>query len=388
MALVVVLSVMNGFQGQFINAIMEINSYHVRVQDLEDEEAFVSWAKEQKSIVSVTPFHEAQGLMVGSSGKQSAAIVRSVPEDVMFTDAGFCREMNMISGTFDLTEDDFIVLGYDLARSLGVTVGGTVNILALSGASDVSLLSNDRVFTVAGIFWCGYSDINSTYSFIRDGNSKKIFGRNDKAIYGLKLRNSSSDRYEIGRIQKAFPSAEVTGWQTYNRSFFGALRIEKNLLMLMVLLIFLVVGVNIYNGMRRMVFERKEDIAVLSALGARKREVQSVFIAKGLLTGLKGSVPGIIAGIFLCINIDKVFMLVSKIQYFAQYFVTAIFSPENVYYVAENSMFSVYAGIPARMVPSELLFVFFFGLFSSVAASWFASSNVLKLTISEIIRDE
>ena len=388
MALIVVMSVMNGFQMSFIDAIMEISSYHLRVQKVSDSEAFSEWCSEEKSVKDVTVFYEAQGLMVGTGGRQVPAMVRAIDPDVMKHDEGFRKEASIVSGRFDLLDEDSIVLGYTLARSLGVHVGSKVNILALSGSTDVSLLSQKRIFTVRGIFYSGYADINSSYAFINLSSGKKNFGSGAREIYGVKLYNSNHDAQVLSRLQKVFPEASIVSWREYNRSFFGALRVEKNILMLLVLLIFVVVAVNIYNGMRRLVFERKEDIAVLSALGGTNREIQSVFILQGLLTGVSGAFPGLLLGLFLCVNMKTVFSVVSKAQYYAQYFFMSIFNPSAVSYLSENAMYAVYGDIPARMFPGEITAIFFFGVFASLFAAFLASTAVLKSNVAEVLKNE
>ncbi len=388
MALIVVMSVMNGFQRSYIDAIMEISSYHLRAENVDKQEVFLSWCTEEKNVLSVTPFYEAQGLMVGAGGRQAPALVRAVPSDVLSFDAGLKKEAKVVSGSFNLAEDDSIVLGYSLARSLGVTVGSTVNILALSGSTDVALLSQKRIFKVTGIFYSGYSDINSSYAFINLDSGKKHFGQGSSLVYGLKIKDSEKDAAFISKARHDFYDVNFTSWRQYNRSFFGALRVEKNILMLLVFLIFVVVAVNIYNGMRRIVFERKEEIAVLSALGGTKGRIQSVFVLQGLVTGIKGAVPGLLLGLFLCVNIKQVFSFVSKIQYYAQCFFVSLFSPESASYLSENMMYAVYGDIPARMYSREILLIFFFGVFSSLLASFLASSSVLKATVAEVLKNE
>ena len=388
MTLIVTISVMNGFQMGFIDAIMEISSYHVQVKDVGDTDRFISWCNDEKKITSVTPFYEAQGLMVGNYGRQSSSLVRAVPPDIMQTDRGFAKECEMYGGSFDLSQPNSIILGYDLAQKLGVHIGSSVNILALSGSSDVSLLSQNRVFTVKGIFHCGYTDLNSAYSFIRIDDGAKYFGKSAAKVYGIKLKDSNNDSSSIAMIKKQFPDVQTESWRSYNRTFFGALRVEKNVLMMLVLLIFLVVAVNIYNGMRRMVYERREEIAVISALGGKSSQVQEVFVMQGLLTGIKGALPGLLLGLLLCVKMDDVFMLLSKAQYWISYLFAMLVNPGSVAQIAENPMFAVYASIPARMVPSEIIMITFFGIFSSLAASWLASKQILKLTVAEVLRDE
>ena len=192
----------------------------------------------------------------------------------------------------------------------------------------------------------------------------------------------------LGAVKNKFPDAQVSVWRDYNRSFFGALRMEKTMMFLLILLIFVVVAVNIYNGMRRLVYERKDDIAVLSALGAHPRDVQNVFVMQGASVGIGGCVPGLLLGIFLCLNMEGVFTFLSKAQYFFMYIIYSIISPQSLPYLSENPMFAVYANIPARMFPQEVAFVFLFGIFSSVLAAALAGSNILKMKVAEVLRDE
>lgn len=388
LTLIVTISVMNGFQSEFINAIMEISSYHVRVTGVEDNDAFNTWCARQKKIKCVTPFYEAQGLLVSAGGKQSASLVRAIEPSVMLDDEGFARECQITMGEFDLTQQGSIVLGSELARKLGARVGSMVSILALSGSSDVNLISQNRLFVVKGVFHSGYSDINASYAYISISDGKRYFGQNASLVYGVKLADSTDDAAFVSSLAEGIKTAKAESWRTYNRTFFGALRVEKNMLLLLVLLIFVVVAINIYNGMRRMVFERSEEIAVISALGGKKHQIQEIFIMQGFLTGIKGSLPGLVLGLFICSKMKEVFFLLSKAVYFVQYFGAMIVSPQTAYTISENPMFMVYGEIPAHVVPSEILLITFFGIFSSLAASWVASRGVLKMTVAEVLRNE
>lgn len=391
MTLIVTVSVMNGFQMGFIDSIMEISSAHIRVtasQDF-DQEAFEQQCfRPELGVVAVEPMYEAQSLLASASGRQSASLIRAVSPDIMYTDAGFAQEMQMISGEFDLSRPGYIVLGSQLARQLGVRVGSTVNMLALSGGSDVDLISDNRVFVVSGIFSCGYAEINNSYSFISMDAGQQFFGKDATKLFALKLADSEKDMQVIHQLEKALPGIQTESWRSYNRSFFGALKVEKNLLMMLVFMIFVVVGVNIFNGMRRMVFERRSEIAVLSALGGRKREVQLIFILRGLLTGLGGAIPGLLLGMLLCVQMDVIFDVIAKMSYWIQYIVTMATNPAMAVYVRENTMYQVYASIPARMFPAEITFITIFGVFSALAASWVASRKVLAMTLSEVLHDE
>ena len=472
MTLITVISVMNGFQHSFIDVIMEISSYHIRVESVvelvettkegevspyaptslvatpspkgqsplkspmtssEPEDVprlfvekslvsdserstppesnlslsgltrqsssdeilrpsqnddFLQFCQSEKSIRSVTPFYEAQSLMVGSSGKEAAAMIKAVPTTVREDDAGFKKHVNMISGSFDIEGENSIVIGTELARRTGARLGSKINLYALSGGSDVDLFSSERVFTVTGIFHTGYSDINASFAFINLDDGKKYFGSGARLLYGVKLFDENDDAKEIARIATQFPSLKTESWKEYNRAFFGALQVEKNMLMVLVFLIFVVVAINIFNGMRRMVYERREEISVLSAFGGKKRSIQSIFVTQGLLTGVSGAIPGAALGLFLSINMDTVFLLLSKLSYYASLLAVMIANPANGDLVRENPMFMLYASIPPKVFTDEVVMISLFGIGASLLASFMASRGVLKMTVVEVMRDE
>lgn len=390
MSLVTVVSVMNGFQMSFVNAIMELSSYHIRVSSLDSDETtdFLEFCRANKDIVSASPFYESQALAVGSRFRESAAVIRGVDSGICGFDEGFAREIKIISGSFDLSSPDSIVLGSYLAQSLGVGVGNSVNLLALSGGKDVELLSQNRIFHVTGIFECGYYDINSAYGFVSLEAARTYFGADAPVCYGIKIRRPQNDALVSALLAEKFPGAQIQSWREYNRTFFGALRVEKNILLLIVFIIFVVVAVNIYNGMRRLVFERSKEIAALSALGGTSPAIKAVFILRGLFIGAAGTIAGVLLGICISLNIRSVFMGVSHFLYFWERIGTALFSPENAAFVTENQMYAIYASIPARIIPSEVLLISLFGILAPLLASYLASRNILKLKIAEVLRNE
>lgn len=392
MTLITVISVMNGFQHSFMDVIMEISSYHIRVENFGAESGlenqFKDFCKEEKSIRSVTPFYEAQSLVVGRGGRESAAIIKAVPATIGEDDPAFKKYVHIIAGSSDVSDENSVLVGSELARKIGAGLGSQINLYALSGGSDVDLFSAERLFTVTGIFHTGYADINASFAFINIADGKKYFGNDAKLIYGIKLFDETKTEREILRIKKLFPSLKNESWKNYNRSFFGALQVEKNMLMILVFLIFVVVAINIFNGMRRMVFERREEISVLTAFGARPSSIQSIFIMQGFLTGFFGSVIGTVLGLYLSVNMSTVFILLSKLSYYANLIAVMIVNPANGEYVTENTMFHLYASIPPRIFLNEVVLISFFGICSSLLASFAASRGILKLTVVEVMRDE
>lgn len=384
MTLIVVMSVMNGFQREFIDAILEISSFHIRSYNA--PENFEAMCESEEDVLCVNRFMETEMLISSNNDKQQAGLLRCVDENIFDKDEGFCREVNIRSGEFDFSMENTIVLGTTLARNLGVKTGDTVNVFAT--ASTGSLLSASRKFVVTGIFSSGYQDINSTFAFIGLDDGKKLLGPDSEIIYGIKIKNPSDDVHVTRRLSKKVPDSRITSWREYNKSFFGALRIEKNMLFLLVVLIFIVVAVNIYNSMRRLVVERRMEISILNALGGNLDSIKEIFIARGFIIGMKGALSGMILGIFLCINIKKIFLLLSSVVFYSEYFFTMIFNNEKLQYVRENPMFYIYSNIPARMYISEVTAITVFGIFSAVISALLAGKEVLSTSISEVLHDE
>lgn len=390
MTLIVALSVMNGFQLQFIDSILEISSYHSQVKNIRQDnlEPVLNYLKSDSSVKTSVCFKEAQGLLINNStGNESPVLVRALERDVLEKDYGFAKEINLLSGDFDLSKKNGIILGSRLSRALNVRVGQEVNLFAMSGSSDTSLISDSRVFTVTGIFSSGYQEINQSFAFVNLDSADEYFG-NVPLTIGIKLNNSNLDHSFKKSFEKNNPDLKVNIWREYNRSFFNALKIEKNMLILLVVIIFIVVAINIYNSMRKLVFERRTEISTLSSLGGRVKSIQNVFILRGFMIGIKGALPGLILGLLLSFNIKKVFLLMSKVEFFFTYLSASIFNPAVKSFIRENQMWNVYANIPARVMPVEVIFIVLFGIFSCVFASWAASSNVLKMKIAEVLHEE
>jgi lipoprotein-releasing system permease protein len=185
----------------------------------------------------------------------------------------------------------------------------------------------------------------------------------------------------------------LRSWRDYNRSFFGALRTEKLMMFILVGLIFIVVGLNIFQAQRRLVLERREEIALLRALGASDTAVRLVFVWDGFIIGLAGSVLGLVPGLLIAFHIPAFFsflegavnLFISFINFISDYFGAnagteefAVFSP-RIFYIKE---------IPSRVIPREAVLIFLFGFFSALLAAWFASGKVSGAKPAEVLRYE
>ena len=379
--LIVILAVMNGFQRSFIDTILQVSSAHVQ---LYGSESALEKARAAGGFQSFYIFSETQTIMQGNYGRQQPAILRAVPETILSDDRGFAAAVTMMEGRFDLSAPHSVVLGYELARMLSVSAGDKISLLALSGSADTDIFPEDAECTVAGLMKTGYYAIDAGFAFM-----SLLCGKQQELSAAVKLQNSEADGVYIARVSAAIPELKAESWRTYNQAFFGALRIEKNTMFMLVFLIFVVVTVNIYNGMRRSIYERREEISVLASLGAKKEHIQALFIANGFTIGLLGASTGLLLGLLLSADINRVFLL-------AEYIVNTVIEAANILLEYRFSTgFSIFSSqyfyidsVPVRIFFNEVFLIFLFGVFSASFAASIAARKILTLKPAEVLRYE
>jgi lipoprotein-releasing system permease protein len=305
------------------------------------------------------------------------------------------------AGSFDLSRKDSILLGAELARRLSVKLGDDVTVVSVAGllgeAPEEAAPGADS-FTVRGIFRSGFYEYDLGWGFINLDTAQALGA--DALFLGVKLRNRWQDTRAVGLIRPvlaaSLPGAAplVSTWRSYNRAFFGALRTEKLLMFVVVGLIFIVVGLNIFQAQRRMVLERREEIGLFRALGAGDRAVRLVFVWDGFIIGFTGAGLGMVLGLLIAAYISRCFsaleagvngilrLLNSLVGVFMGYSPDlgefAIFSPA-IFYIKE---------IPSRIIPHEVLLIYLFGFLSALLAAWFASGKVSRTRPAEVLRYE
>ncbi|MDR2375047.1 MAG: ABC transporter permease [Treponema sp.] len=389
LALTVIIAVMNGFQLGFIENILEISSYHVRLEDFppEDTETLRQTLAAAPGITAAVPFCEFQALIRGGGDRQAGLLVRGLPPEAPELDRGMASKLEFEAGSFDISRDGTILLGTELARSLSARLGDTVTIFSvddLFGGPGAGVNS----FTVTGIFRTGYYDYDMGLALMKITTALSL--SQTPPVLGFKLRDRWQDSAAIESLGRLVPGAKLSGWRDYNRSFFGALRTEKLFMFILVGLIFIVVGLNIFQAQRRAVLERREEIGLLRAVGAGDFSVRMVFAWDGFLIGICGAGTGLALGLLVASRIGAFFDLVegfinvciNVINYLSGSFFGSgnfeVFSPA-VYYIKE---------IPSRIIPHEVFLIFMFGFLSALLAAWFASGRVSRTKPAEVLRDE
>jgi lipoprotein-releasing system permease protein len=410
LALTVIIAVMNGFQLGFIESILEISSYHLRVESFppgERGEELRAKILELPSIKSAVPFREVQGLARGSRPGQRGVVARGLGPEALDQDPGMASKLAVEAGSFDLGDEADIVLGAELARRLEARVGDWITLVSVSGDLFAPEGEENSRFCVAGIFRSdfyeydlGWAFININRAGILNGAAPGSPGEAENPSLGIKMKNRWQDRTGMDQLRKLLEEQgqgglKISSWRDYNRAFFGALRTEKLFMFILVGLIFIVVGLNIFQAQRRSVLERREEIGLLRAMGATDMAVRLVFVWDGVIIGGLGAGSGMILGLLIAFNIQAFFTLLEGTVNFFIHLLNlvssifiggggvagegfAIFSP-TIFYIKT---------IPSRLIPHEVLLIFLFGFLSALLSAWFASGRVSRTRPAEVLRYE
>ncbi len=391
-ALVTVIGVMNGFQLSFIENILSIHSFHLRIYGSPDSRSLEE-LRALPEVKSALPFKESQSLIQGGFGDYRSCVVRGVPSSIAEIDPDLLEKLNMVKGEMDLRGSGGIVIGSELARRLGLGLGDRVRIVAMSGSSFARLRPSNVEFQVRGLFQSGYYEFDSSFGFIHIDEIESIASKGTEEVVGLKLENRYRDAEVAEKVSKILPKdMEVESWREYNQAFFGALRVEKLAMMLLIGLIFIVVAVNIKNSLERSVMEKRDEIAVLRAIGASGRMIRIVFISEGVVIGFLGAALGSIGGLLITEHINTIFALAERLVNGVLLAGEYLLAPIAGNYAGRFSIFSpayfYIQEVPTRVLFPEFLTIFLFAVVSSTLAAYAASKRTSEIYIAEILRNE
>ena len=377
MVLITVLSVMNGFQREIRTRILDVAA-HVQITGPEDIvndwRAVAAAAEKNGEVAAAAPYVSQQGLLMNGSAVRGAFVRGVTPEH---EDKVEELAQHMAAGSLDaLKPGEFgIVLGIDLARSLGVFVGDKVTVIAPEGqVTPAGVLPRLRRFTVVGIFRIDHYEFDSGLALIDLQDAQKLYRMGD-AVSGVRLKLHDlfrSDRV-VGELSRQLGfDYIVTDWTRQYSNFFRAVDIEKRMMFLIVFLIIVVAAFNIVSSLFMAVKDKQSDIAILRTLGASPGSITKIFLIQGTLIGTLGTLAGVAAGIALAANVETVVPAIENLLGFK-------FLAKDVYYISE---------LPSELRTSDIVLTALFSFIVCVLATIYPSWRAAKINPAEALRYE
>ena len=373
MALIVIISVMNGLSHTLKKRVIGIESQIIVLNYnglIDHYKKAVKKVSSINGVKSVSPFIYAD-VMISSASASTGSILRGI--DVKTEENVTNLKRYLIKGNLSALNDKKkreIVLGKVLARNLGVTVGGMVTVVSPEGrVTPFGVAPKTERFTVGGIINSGMYSYDSTFSFISIKNDRALLGLNAGTATGLEVklnRLSSANMYakkiENALDKKSPSSFYALSWEELNKSLFSAIKLEKLAMFVILSLTVLVAAFNIISTLIMVVMEKRNDIAILKSIGASSADIMKIFMIQGFIIGLVGTALGLLLG-FLLSYIEETYHIISY--------------PSWVFHITT---------LPVRITPGEFIVIGFSALFLSFIATLYPSYKAGRIDPAEGVR--
>jgi lipoprotein-releasing system permease protein len=374
-ALIVVLSVMNGFQQELRNRILSVAS-HVEIRgfpELRDPAGAARVARANRHVVAIAPYVQGQAMLsVGEANR--GALLRGIDpaKEPGVADIG----EHMRAGSLaSLTPGSFnIVLGIEIARALGLRVGDTVVAITPQGVvTPAGALPRIKSFTVSGVFEVGMFEFDSGLALVNLEDAEKLYRLTGPSGLRLKLDDLFNAPMVARELLTALPEdADVRDWTRSHANFFRAVAIEKRVMFIILTLIVAVAAFNIVSAQVMVVQDKRADIAILRTLGASPSSILGIFTIQGALIGIIGTLIGVVGGVLLALNIETVVPFIERTLHVQ-------FLDRSVYYISD---------LPSDLQGSDVVTIAVMALVLALLATLYPSWKAARVNPAEALRYE
>ena len=375
-ALIVVMSVMNGFRHDLLEKMIGLNG-HMFLQGVEtpltDYEAVTERVSKVPGVTFALPLVEGQAFATSPYGS-AGALVRGVRQQDLERLPGVARHLTQ--GSLDgFDEGQGVAVGAKLADHLSLRVGDKVTIIAPHGAeTPFGVTPRMKAYTVAAVFQIGMATFDNTFIFMPLAEAQTFFNDEGQAnvieVYVADPDNMDAMRRAIEPAQQR-PMID-TDWRQLNRSFFDVLAVESNVMFAILTLIMLVAALNIVSGLIMLVQDKARAIAVLRTMGATRGAVMRIFLITGATIGVVGTGVGLVLGLLVAHNVEP-------IRRFLAWLTGANLFPSEFYFLSQ---------LPSRVEATDVIAVVGLAFFLSIAATIYPSWRAAKLDPVEALRYE
>ena len=370
--LIIVMSVMNGFKTDLTKKILGLNP-HIVIQpnSFKIDNDFILKLKENFKQISLTKSYSGEGIII-SNDYAKGVILKGVDKNEKRIKKFF---ENFISqGDINNFETNTVFIGSELAFNSNLQEGDTLSVMSSAFiATPLGSLPKQENFKIAGIFNTGFLEFDQNVVYLNIEDALSIFDKEKKdqdiEIYLKNPIKANSYKEEIQKINQNY---FIYTWSDLNKSLFSALKVERNVMFIILSLIIVVAAFNIISGLTILIKNKTKEIAILKTLGLSNQSIKKIFFLTGLTIGFFATISGIILGIIFSLNIEKVRIILSTV------FNLEIF-PSDIYFLDK---------LPSEINFDSILVIFIISMIISIIASYLPAIKISKMSTFRALRYE
>ena len=376
-ALIIVLSVMNGFQKEvrdrMLSVVAHVEVYAAGGAALPDWRATAALARRNPQVIGAAPFVGAQALIARGEDMRGAIVRGISPEDEATVTDLAARLKDTLLAQLKPGEWN-IALGAELARALGVKPGDKITLVAPGGQlTPAGVVPRLKQFTLVGTFDTGHYEYDSGLALIHVDDAARLFRVEGPTGVQLRLKDLQQAREVALQLSADLgPNVIVTDWTRTNRNWFAAVQLEKRLMFIILTLIIAVAAFNLVSTLVMTVTDKRADIAILRTLGASPRSVMGIFMVQGALSGVIGTFGGVALGLLVAFNIDVIVPAIERVLQMS-------FLPASVYLISR---------MPSDPQSGDIVPIVLISLVLAFVATLYPSWRVSRVQPADALRYE
>ena len=370
--LIIVMSVMNGFRSELINKIVGFNA-HITVKPYENQIIIDDLNKSKLKFIS-------SDLILSNSG-EAIIIQKDISKGVVlrgyskndFAKLKIIKNKTFVGDKNNLTKN-YISIGKELSFTLGLKIGDDLTIMSSSGVETIiGNLPKKKTFTVISLFESGLADFDNNVAFINLDTLDEFFNlANEDRNLEIYLKNPQNIENQKIIVQQIFPNEFVYSWSDTNSSLFSALKVERNVMFIILSLIIIVAAFNIISGLTILVKNKTRDIAILKSIGVLNKSIVKIFFLVGVIIGTTATIFGIILGVVFSMYVENFRQFLSNV------FNISLF-PEEIYFLST---------MPSEINPSSIFIISLCSILITIIVSIFPALKAAKLDPVQTLKYE
>ena len=370
--LIIVMSVMNGFRTELINKIVGFNP-HITVKPYDNQINIEKLKKSNLNLISENLFLSNSGEAIIIKSENSKGIILRGYSREDFSKLNIVKNKTFIGSKNSLIKN-YISIGKELSFTLGINIGDDITIMSSAGVETIiGSLPKKKTYTVISLFESGLADFDNNVAFVNLNTLEEFFDLDIKdrnlEIY---LKNPQNIENQKTITQKIFPNEFVYSWSDMNSSLFSALKVERNVMFIILSLIIIVAAFNIISGLTILVKNKTREIAILKSIGVLNKSIIKIFFLVGVIIGTSATIFGIFLGVTFSMYVENLRQFLSSV------FNISLF-PEEIYFLSS---------MPSEINPSSIFIISLSSIFITIIVSIFPALKAAKLDPIQALKYE